>query len=71
MEIKEIIKQDEKMNFLDIKKVCQKTSLARSTIYKLIHMGKFPKPIKLFGTNRVAWLESWIDDWMLNLMSNA
>lgn len=54
------------MNFLSIKKVSEKTTLARSTIYKLIKEKKFPEPIKLPGTNRVAWHEYLIEEWMSN-----
>lgn len=40
---------------------------SRSSIYKLMAEGKFPRPIKLSGPNGpVAWLENevmaWIDD---------
>jgi len=56
------------MKLIGIKEVCKMTSLGRSTIYKLIKNGKFPKPIKLLGTNRVAWMECLVDDWMLNLL---
>lgn len=39
------------------------TGLARSTIYKLIKAGSFPKPIQL--TDRaVAWPSNLIDSWV-------
>lgn len=40
-----------------------KTSLARSTIYKYLTDGCFPKSASL-GANKVAWLESDIEEWM-------
>ncbi|SHE75090.1 transcriptional regulator, AlpA family [Modicisalibacter ilicicola DSM 19980] len=46
-----------------IKVVMDRTGLARSTIYKYISQGGFPKPTKL-GTRAVAWLESEIEDWI-------
>lgn len=41
----------------------QRTGLKRSTIYKLVKEGKFPKPISL--TERcVAWQSSAVDAWI-------
>lgn len=40
-----------------------KTSLGRSTIYKYLDAKAFPKKVSI-GANRVAWLESEIDEWM-------
>lgn len=51
-----------------------KIGLSRSTIYKMIKDGKFPKPVKI-GVRAVAWpesaIEQWIDDrktgrWLFN-----
>lgn len=40
------------------------TGVSRSTLYRLVQDGKFPKPISV-GTGRaVAWLESDIDKWI-------
>ena len=41
----------------------ERVGLARSTLYKLIGLGKFPEPIRL-GTNSVGWLESDIEEWL-------
>jgi len=38
------------------------TSLSRTTVWRKIRDGEFPKPIKL-STHRVAWIESEILDW--------
>ncbi len=46
-----------------IGEVKSRTSLARSTIYKRINDGDFPKPIKI-GVRAVGWLEEDIDDWL-------
>ncbi len=51
------------MKLIRIKDVMDRTGLARSTIYKYISEGKFPKPIKL-GTRAVAWVETEIDGWI-------
>ena len=39
------------------------TGLARSTIYKLIKAGSFPKPIQLTD-KAVAWPSNLIDSWV-------
>ncbi len=51
------------MRFISMKEVMHKTSLARSTIYKYLAEGGFPKSASL-GANKVAWLESDIEEWM-------
>lgn len=44
-------------------KVENKTGLGRSSIYRLIQLGQFPKPVKLTERS-VGWLESEIDQWI-------
>jgi prophage regulatory protein len=41
------------------------TGLGRSTIYKYIAEGMFPKPVSL-GARAVAWVESEVEDWILD-----
>ncbi|MBB5322831.1 prophage regulatory protein [Marinobacter oulmenensis] len=41
-----------------------KTGLARSTVYKYIEAGTFPKPIDLGGRS-VGWVDEEINDWIL------
>ncbi|WP_415911632.1 helix-turn-helix transcriptional regulator [Neptuniibacter sp. QD37_11] len=48
----------------------QLTGLARSTIYFRIKSGSFPKPIHL-GGRLVAWLESDIQKWIDDRISEA
>jgi prophage regulatory protein len=46
------------------------TGLARSTIYKLIKAGSFPKPIQL--TDRaVAWPSNLIDSWVSEKLTSS
>lgn len=40
------------------------TGLRRSTVYALIRDNKFPKQVQL-GTRGAAWVESEIQDWMM------
>ncbi|MBS8239761.1 AlpA family transcriptional regulator [Marinobacter lipolyticus] len=51
------------MRILRLRNVMEKTGLARSTIYKYIDAGTFPKPIDLGGRS-VGWVDSEIDDWI-------
>ena len=48
---------------LRLKEVRHKTGLSRSTIYRWMDEGKFPKPVRL-GARSVARIESEIDDWL-------
>ncbi|MCG7201469.1 AlpA family transcriptional regulator [Marinobacter pelagius] len=52
------------MRILRLKEVTKKTGLARSTIYKYVDAGTFPKPIELGGRS-VGWVDSEINDWIL------
>ena len=49
--------------FLRFQPVQNMTGLPRSTIYRLISQGKFPKPIKLTARS-VGFLASDIDAWI-------
>ena len=50
-------------NFIKLKDVTKMTTLAKSTIYKFIADGTFPKQVSL-GGNCVAWREEEVLDWM-------
>lgn len=52
------------MRIIRLKEVIGSTGLARSTIYKFVSAGMFPKPISL-GDRCVGWLESEVQDWIL------
>lgn len=51
------------MRILRLKDVISQTGLARSTIYKYIDAGSFPKPVPLGGRS-VGWVESEVQDWI-------
>lgn len=51
------------LRIIRLKDVVSSTGLARSTIYKLIGSGEFPKPVPLVG-RRVGWVESEVHDWI-------
>ena len=48
---------------LDIKEVCRRTSLGKSSIYVLVQLGGFPSPIKV-SKGRVGWREKDTEDWI-------
>lgn len=45
---------------LSRKEVERRTSFSRTSIYRMMGSGTFPRPIRL-SANRVGWLESDID----------
>ena len=51
-----------------IKEVISKTGLTRSRIYQYIGEDKFPASVSLGGRS-VAWVESEVDQWIENVIS--
>ena len=56
------------MKFLRLKEVMAQTGLGRSSIYKFMNEGSFPLSVAL-GGRAVAWVESEIEDWMCEKLS--
>lgn len=52
------------MRIIRLKEVIDSTGLGRSTIYKYIAEGAFPKPVSL-GDRCVGWVDSEVHDWIL------
>lgn len=52
------------MRIIRLKAVIYSTGLARSTIYKYIGEGTFPKPVPL-GDRSVGWIDSEVQEWIL------
>ena len=52
------------MRFLRLKKVIEITGLSRSSIYKNITEGQFPRSVSLGGRS-VAWLDSEVEKWVM------
>ena len=48
---------------IKLNEVKQDTGLSRSSIYRLVKNGDFPKPVKL-GERASAWLESEVNNWI-------
>jgi len=51
------------MKILRLNVVIDTTGLARSTIYKLIGEGEFPRSVPLVGRS-VGWVESEVHEWI-------
>jgi len=54
---------DRPTRLIRIKEVQHRTGLGRSTIYRWMAEGKFPRPVRL-GTIAVAWQEKEIENWI-------
>ena len=53
------------MRIIRLKDVMSSTGLARSTIYKYIDEGTFPKSVSL-GDRCVGWVEGEVHEWILS-----
>jgi prophage regulatory protein len=52
------------MRVMRLKEVLDTIGLSRSTVYKYLAEGNFPKPVTL-GERCVGWVESEVYDWLL------
>lgn len=50
-------------NLLKIAEVATKTKIGKSTIYRRIQDGSFPRPVSL-GPGASRWIASEIDEWI-------
>jgi len=48
---------------LKIKEVAEEISVSVPQVYKLVSLGRFPKPIKL-GERGSGWLRTEVDAWL-------
>ncbi|PID35458.1 MAG: DNA-binding protein [Rhodobacterales bacterium] len=46
------------------------TGLSRTSIYRMMKSGDFPRPVRL-GSRSVAWREADLMDWMDNLATTT
>ena len=60
-------------SFIRIKEVMERTTLSKSTIYRMMDKGEFPKPIKLrgMGDRVVLWVKSEVDEWIENQIATC
>jgi len=52
------------MYIMKLQDIIKVTGLSRSTIYKLMSEGDFPKQVSL-GYRSVGWVSTEIDDWII------
>jgi prophage regulatory protein len=52
------------MRIIRLTEVLAKTGLARSSIYRQIAEGSFPRAVSL-GDRSVGWVESEVHDWVM------
>ena len=58
---------DQPDRILRLKPVLERTGLSRSTLYRKVGHGAFPKPVQI-STRCVGWRESAVQAWMRNPM---
>ena len=58
------------VKFLRLPQVKELTCLSKSSIYRLIEEGDFPKQIPL-GARSVAWVKSHVEDWCSQKVASA
>ena len=51
------------MRVLRLHEVLERVGLSKSTLWRYINEGDFPKPIKL-GPRASGWIEEEVDDWI-------
>jgi prophage regulatory protein len=52
---------------LRLKTVLERTGLSRSTMYRKMQNGSFPKNVRI-STRYAGWRESAVNEWMCNLI---
>ena len=53
------------VGFFSVAQVCGMTTLSRTTLWRLVDQGTFPKPVPL-SRRRVGWPKQVVLDWMTN-----
>ena len=56
--------------FIRLPQVKELTCLSKSSIYRLMEEGDFPKQVSL-GARSVAWVKSQVEDWCLSKVKVA
>ena len=59
---------DEQIRFINIKEVCRRSCLGKTTLLKWEAEGNFPKAVRLSASKRV-WYEGDVNDWILSKRS--
>jgi transposase/prophage regulatory protein len=56
---------------IDLKEVCRRTGLGRTTIKKLITAGRFPPRIKDPDIRATRWSAAAVESWILDRIARA
>lgn len=56
--------------FMRLQQVKQMTCLSKSSIYRLIGEGKFPKQVAV-GSRSVVWVRSQVEEWCFQMVAAA
>jgi len=59
------------ISILRRKQVESRTGLCRSSLYRMMAEGRFPRQISLGGARAVGWIESEIDRWLESLTAKS
>ena len=78
MEISKIITNKPKHRFIRLSEVLSRTGFGRTSIYRKMEEGSFPKSVKLggplkdpslFDCRAIAWIEDEVDQWIESRIS--
>ena len=56
--------------FIRLPQVKEITSLSKSSIYRLMEDGDFPRQVSL-GSRSVVWVKSQVEDWCIQKVTSA
>jgi prophage regulatory protein len=59
------VKMAKPLKALSIKQVSEKLGLSKSQIRRMVDKRQFPNPVQL-SENRIGWLNTQIDEWLLS-----
>ena len=57
-------------HFIGLKQVKEYTSLSKSSIYRLMDEGDFPRQVPL-GARKVVWVKTQVEDWCAQKVASA
>lgn len=61
---------ERKENLIRLPEVIKRTGISKTTIYELINEKRFPPQVKI-GARAIAFIESEIDEWLVNLINTS
>ncbi len=58
-------------NLITLHDVMKMTAMSKTTIYKLIQRGEFPKNIRIQGTSSSRWSNNAVNEWVQKQLEGA